>query len=101
DGIRDRNVTGVRRVLFRSTKIRGVRQAIEAEKWTKMEDYSRRLRPLQLRLQYFNDYLQLIHLLAYRGSFQEAKNWIQKLQQKEKRSRKTERQTQKKKNKRN
>ncbi|HLR24460.1 MAG TPA: hypothetical protein VK112_01250 [Fodinibius sp.] len=76
--------------LYR-TKIRGVRQAMEAEKWTKKEDYSRRLRPLQLRLQYFNDYLQLIHLLAYRGSFQQAKSWVQKLQQKELRSRYAER----------
>lgn len=61
------------------TKIRSINKAIDHEKWQLVESYTQQLIDDSLRLNYFDDYLQLIHHLAFQGKEAFAKQLIGKL----------------------
>ena len=73
------------------TKIRSLRKAIEAERWTVMDRYARQLLHQEASLRYFDDYLLLIHYLGFQGEVTIAKTWIQKIEQESLRKRYKER----------
>lgn len=82
--------TNYTKALYR-TKVRGLRHAIERERWTIMIDYARQLLKQELSLRYFDSYLTLIHHLGFQGEKRIANHWVQKLEQKKLRNRYQER----------
>lgn len=73
--------------LFYRTKIRAVQQAMERERWKLVADYSRVLEKNPVDLKSFEDYIDLVHQLAFLQEWQLAESWIQKLEAKELRPR--------------
>ena len=84
------DATNYTKALYR-TKVRGLRHAIERERWTIMIDYARQLLKQELSLRYFDSYLTLIHHLGFQGEKRIANHWVQKLEQKKLRNRYQER----------
>jgi hypothetical protein len=61
------------------TKIRSLRKALNKEYWGSAESYARTLLPYPVQIKYFDDYLQLIHKLGFKGELEIARQWIGKL----------------------
>src|SRR5699024_5141864 len=62
------------------TKIRSLHQAIEQNRWSKLKSYGRWLKHYPIRVRYFEDYVQLIHLLAFKKESKLAQKWLNSLQ---------------------
>lgn len=73
------------------TKIRTISKAIDYEQWALLESYTQQLVDDLLQLRYFDDYLRLIHHLAFQGKEGLSDQLIEKLWEKPLRERHRER----------
>jgi hypothetical protein len=63
------------------TKVRGIRKAIEEQRWQKMESYAAQLLEQSLQQKYFDDYQQLIHHLAFQNKMSVDKQLLEELKE--------------------
>jgi len=61
------------------TKIRSIQEAIESERWERLQEYIRQLLERPLHLKYFDDYQQYIHQLAFLGKADMAQQFIEEV----------------------
>ncbi len=66
--------------LYYRTKIRLLRQAIEEERWEKLSEYAEALLELPTDREYMQNYVSIVHQLAYIESFGLVRKWIAKLE---------------------
>lgn len=61
------------------TRIRSLRKAMDQQQWKLVDLYASQLLTAPLDLRYFDDYLSLIHQLAFRKKYKLARSWIQQI----------------------
>lgn len=65
--------------LYDRTQIRTIDKAISKERWDLFNTYAELLSSVPLSDKYFENYLDIIHMLAYQGNFKLASEWIDKV----------------------
>lgn len=62
------------------TKIRSLQKAIDQEQWNNVESYAVQLSQTPMRIRYFDEYLKLIHHLAFRKHFRLASQIFERVE---------------------